>query len=503
MKIMKNKKKLSRNIILSGLALTTITGILALSIDSFGSQPLASVEHNINKSKSTRALPPTGTQTRITAIPAGTRSYNAYPFQLSTSGGETGFGNIFDFIQVTGSANPTDPEVTTTFGTPTLTGVIGTGTNSGIYTITVTIQPYYLASGVLSNQPLVQTVSVNDLMSLTAATTLRQIANPSKQDTYASDEIQPGEDNQYLAARKYVGMQNPIVSDNRNPNRSQFDSVLRITGVRADNLRGTLLINYSILNWVSSGGGSGAAGTYEEGESKAQNASITIEGFKTVSGPTTLSPNEAISKITIPSDIVGETFTNANQWNQYFRLSNPLTARDADNTALTRIKQVKVVQANDAEGTVEVELIVTGGYVNDNNLPIEQSVDATIFRTVGGFKTNIVVEQDLTAVYIGIGGGVFGLIVIIVVVVLIMNQKKKNEAIKKRKSMEARLSQVGPGGIPKAGAPAAGAGMAPGMAPGKGGPGAGPGKYVPPTISIPKSNAPSAKRPSGPLPIKK
>ena len=119
---------------------------------------------------------------------------------------------------------------------------------------------------------------------------------------------------------------------------------------------------------------------------------------------------------------------------------------------------------------------------------------------VDGFSKFVDTSGDnLTLVIAGIGGGVAFIAIVIALIFFIRFQKKKNEQVRKKKSMEDKLYTMsntpkkGPGIANSAGI--APGGTAPGRAPG--GPQA-PGKYVPPTISVPKSNAPVVKRPSAP-----
>ncbi|MGL5246459.1 MAG: lipoprotein 17-related variable surface protein [Mycoplasmoidaceae bacterium] len=511
----KNKNKTSRRIVLSTLAFSSLVGVgLSLGyMNGFNLQEENLVNNQeINKKiESVDNTNPRSLETALIKNPLATFE-NYYPFEIPIPALNTNVSAndpFWDFFAINGTIKPNVDSVTFKIESVNLFNSPLQGGTPGSIIVNAEISRWVNDGGIIVTTPRKLRIQVNNLKFVEGPTTI--IANPTVKPItnvqYASDFSNPGDALTFLSPKNNI-------TNSFDPNfASKFESS-RSQPPTFDNSSGLLNVTGVIRNYINSNG------TYIPTSSgNFFSDTISIRGFKPIPGPTKFESKQPLASSTTPSVLLRNADSSGvlsqNLQDQFFEsLSNPLTFKDNTSDALipstVLIPNGFVIKdANDTEGTIKVELTVKGGYYgfDDQNrlIPVRPTVGDEPQKftfTVGGFNKFVEkVDNTMTIVIAGIGGGVAFIAVIIALVFLVRFQKKKSEQIKKKKSMDDKLYAMS--SKPKKGPEIANAtaGIAPGgMAPGRpGGPQA-PGKYVPPTISVPKSNAPVVKRPSGPTP---
>ncbi|MGL5640560.1 MAG: hypothetical protein ACRDCD_02840 [Mycoplasmoidaceae bacterium] len=516
----KKKNKIARRILLSTLTFSSLIGVgLSLSsMNGFNSKEENLIDNQKNNEiiENNNNLISTRVETNLIQSP-GVNFGDYYPFEIPIPAINT---NVLDshefwnFFDIAGSVQPNKDGVTFRVTSVSLTNN-GSNERSGVITIQAIISKWTDGTTISnSNKPL--TLVVNNLRSVSGPTNI--VANPNQKPLdnveYASDIIEQDRAIGFLVPRNHIV----------NAKNSIFDSRFQLSTTKTpsfDNISGNLTIPATIGNYIDS------SFRFVPESSGLFTRDVVIDGFKKIPGETKFVAKQPLASSTTPSVLLRSADSNGvlseRLIEQYFgEIVHPLTIKN--NVGGSLDPQTKVApngfvieEAIDEEGAIRVRLSVTGGYYGFDSqnrlIPIRPNPDGSEQKftiTIGGFSKFIEpVDNTMTIVIASIGGGVGLIAVIIALIFIIRFQKKKSEEIKKKKMMDDKLHSMS--SKPKKGPEIANAsGMTPGggMAPGRpgapGGPQA-PGKYVPPTISVPKSNAPVVKRPSGPTtpPVKK
>ncbi len=513
----KNKNKLARKIILSTLTFSSLVGV-GLSALFTNSVNLNEEKLVNNKEISKIEAKNIGTARAATTIvqKPGVVFSDYYPFELPipTVGTSIAADHPFWTFFELQNGFPLDANVKYELKSISLSNSAG-NTQGGIYSFSGSINKSYDASGAIVNSPVPINVIVRGMRSVTAPTGIsKSTVNVADPDQYASDNI--GIDGNAI---RFLSINNGITSKHPS-NSAEFDTILDVltNEIKFNNKDGSLSIPAQLRNYINSD----AAGEFMPSTSGPKPTDITvISGFKSIAGPTRFIAKQPSASATNPTTLLKNAASDGSLSDafqkQYFILENPLTIRDGAGLLVESTKLVTddaagktgfvISEPDDIKGTLKVTVTVSGGYYGEkdgNLLPMRSNTPETAEQTfsfiVDGFSKFVDTSGDnLTLVIAGIGGGVAFIAIVIALIFFIRFQKKKNEQVRKKKSMEDKLYTMsntpkkGPGIANSAGI--APGGTAPGRAPG--GPQA-PGKYVPPTISVPKSNAPVVKRPSAP-----
>ena len=518
----KNKNKLARKIILSTLTFSSLVGVglSALFTNGVNLKEEKLVNNQEISKIEEKNIVTTRAATTI-AIKNPVSFYNKrYPFELPIPTVGTSIGALDPFWNFFEIRNGFPLDATTKFELKTINlknRLSGnqTGTQNGIYSFSGTLSRSKDSSGATVTVPLPIAVSVTGMRSVTAPTGISIVPlDASDRYKYASDNTDDAGN-----ASRFLTINNGIVSM-QPENAQEFDTTLDvlIPKITFNNKGGTLTIPAELRNYIDSDD----SGKFMPRDSGPKpNTTINISGFKQIAGPTRFVAKQPAASATNPTTLLKNAASDGSLsvefQEQYFTLENPLTITSADNPTIISTKLATNVdtgktgfvisEPDDTKGTLKVTVTVTGGYYGekdgDGNLwPMrsDDTTEQTFSFIVDGFANFVDNSGDnLTLVIAGIGGGVAFIAIVIALIFFIRFQKKKNEQVRKKKSMEDKLYTMS--NTPKKGSGIANsAGIAPGgTAPGRapGGPQA-PGKYVPPTISVPKSNAPVVKRPSAP-----
>ncbi len=519
MKTIKNKNKLSKKIMISSLALSSLVGISGYIYNINQTNNLEDTSKIETKEEKfadigTKAVPTAITLKPLPGTGPGAMAYLPYPFEIDWTedtslpvNNPKRYGNFFDFFDLTGGVAWSNIR-SISFGQHTIQDAINNLPNAAIFSIPVQVRPHVSPEGELLNTAGDVRPFGAGLKSGPAITTVTPKEGVTDKGIYASDEVGKDPTTGRFVAEKYLLVSNPISTGSTDiAVKEKFDTHFEVTNVIADNISGDLRIEYNIQNTFTTqetiNGNGGYNNKVESG------VRIISDEFRTTRGPTRIDAITSTTSLIKPSSVPTGDWLDQAQMNNYFTLANVLNTDSLVNPVQsTFLERVKVTSHDDEKGTINVTAVVTGGYFDSNSVPVrDDGEEHEINLVVSGFLSAVEeVDNTLLFVGLGVGGGVFAIIIVVIIAIIMNIQKKKNIEAKKRKSMEDRLNMAGPGGQ-KSVAKGPGVGMAPGaMAPGAMAPGAtpgGPSKYVPPTISVPKSNAPQAKRPSGPLPIKK
>lgn len=512
----KNKNKLARKIILSTLTFSSLVGVGLSALFTNGvnlkeeklvnNQEISKIEE---KNIGTKSL-----ETSIVQKP-GILFNNYYPFELPIPTVGTSIDSADPFWKFFEIKNGFPLDATTTFvlRSISLANISSPANNiqAGIYSFGGDISKSKNDIGATVTIPVVLSGRVTGMRSVIAPTEISTIPNLASRYEYASDNFGLDGD-----AIRFLRIDNIITS--MVPGNNHFDTILDVKPeeVTFDNKTGTLVIPAQLRNYIDS------SGEFKpEASGPKPIETQYIKGFKQIPGPTRFVAKQPAASATNPTTLfknaAGDGSLSVEFQNQYFTLENPLTITSADSPTIISTKLATnadtgktgfvISEPDDTKGTLKVTVTVTGGYYGekdgDGNLwPMrsDDTTEQTFSFIVDGFANFVDNSGDnLTLVIAGIGGGVAFIAIVIALIFFIRFQKKKNEQVRKKKSMEDKLYTMsntpkkGPGIANSAGI--APGGTAPGRAPG--GPQA-PGKYVPPTISVPKSNAPVVKRPSAP-----
>ncbi len=508
----KNKNKLARKIILSTLTFSSLVGV-GLSALFTNSVNLKEEKLVNNKEISKIEAKNIGTTRAKTAIiqKPGVVFNDYFPFELPIPAVGTSIAAdhpFWTFFEIQ-NGFPLDENVIFELKTISLANKAN-NIQDGIYSFTGSINKSIDAGGGTVNTPVPLMLTVNNMRSVIAPTGVSiSDVNFAEPYQYASDSA--GTDGNAI---RFVSINNGVFS--KHPlNSAKFDSRLEVkqNEVTFNNKDGTLTIPSYLRNYINSD----PAGKFIPSDQGPTTEKTTINGFKKIAGPTRFVAKQPAASATNPTTLYKNAASDGSLsgafQKQYFNIDNPLTifntvTNDFDvSTKLVTNDTGKtgfvISEPDDIKGTLKVTLTVTGGYYDydeKGNLvpmrPETPTAEQTFTFIVDGFSKFVDNSGDnLTLVIAGIGGGVAFIAIVIALIFFIRFQKKKNEQVRKKKSMEDKLYTMS--NTPKKGPGIANsAGIAPGgRAPG--GPQA-PGKYVPPTISVPKSNAPVVKRPSAP-----
>ena len=512
----KNKNKLARKIILSTLTFSSLVGVglSALFTNGVNLKEEKLVNNQENSKIEEKSIGTTRAATTIVQKP-GIVFNDYYPFELpipavgSSVAKDDPFWTFFE-IQ---NGFPLDANIKYTISTVNLKNR-SDNPQGGIYSFSGLINKSYDAAGNTIDIPMPLTLSVEGMRSVTAPTgIIKSTTNVANQNEYASDNI--GVDGNAI---RFLEISNGITSKHAS-NSAEFDTTLDVVieQITYNNKNGTLSIPAELRNYINSDA-AGKFMSYKDGPKPA--TATNISGFKQIAGITRFIAKQPAASATNPTTLLKNAASDGSLsaafQDQYFTLENPLTFINSAGILDVGTKLVidetagktgfVISEPDDIKGTLKVTLTVTGGYYGekDGNLlpmrPETPTAEQKFSFIVDGFSKFVDTSgDDLTLVIAGIGGGVAFIAIVIALIFFIRFQKKKNEQVRKKKSMEDKLYTMsntpkkGPGIANSAGI--APGGTAPGRAPG--GPQA-PGKYVPPTISVPKSNAPVVKRPSAP-----
>ena len=522
----KNKNKLARKIILSTLSFPSLVGVGLSALFTNGvnlkeeklvnNQEISKIEEkNIG---TTRPAPPIVNQTTTIVKKEADSFYNLrYPFELPipTVGTSIAAGDPFwNFFEIK-NGFPLD-DTTTKFELKTINlANRAKGLQGGIYSFSGTLSKSKDSTGATVTIPVPLVVRVTGMRSVTAPTGISIVPlDALDKYKYASDNTGDAGN-----ATRFLKVSNGIYSK-VSVNSQTFDTTLDVLTpkITFNNKGGTLTIPAELRNYIDTDD----SGKFMPSDSGPKpNTTTNISGFKQIPGPTRFVAKQPAASATNPTTLLKNAASDGSLsvefQEQYFTLENPLTITSEDKPTIISTKLATNVdtgktgfvisEPDDTKGTLKVTVTVIGGYYGEENgnlLPMRSNTPETIEQTfsfiVDGFANFVDNSGDnLTLVIAGIGGGVAFIAIVIALIFFIRFQKKKNEQVRKKKSMEDKLYTMS--NTPKKGSGIANsAGIAPGgTAPGRapGGPQA-PGKYVPPTISVPKSNAPVVKRPSAP-----
>ena len=512
----KNKNKLARKIILSTLTFSSLVGVglSALFTNGVNLKEEKLVNNQENSKIEEKSIGTTRAATTIVQKP-GIVFNDYYPFELPIPKvGEfvDSTHKFWDFFEIQ-NGFPVDASVTFLLENITLQNR-ASNIQGGTYTITGRINKSLDSTGGIVTSPVTLQLAIRGMRSVTAPTGITKSSTElADSNQYASDNLGVGGN-----ANRFVVTTNGIYSKHAT-NAPKFDTLLDVktTEITFNNKNGSLSIPADLRNYIKSD----LAGTFVPSDQGPSPTTPTvISGFKKIAGPTRFVANPVAASATNPTTLLNNAASDGSLsaafQKQYFTLENPLTIIDGAGLLVDSTKLVTddatgktgfvISEPDDIKGTLKVTLTVTGGYYGekDGNLwpmrPETPAAEQKFSFIVDGFSKFVDTSGDnLTLVIAGIGGGVAFIAIVIALIFFIRFQKKKNEQVRKKKSMEDKLYTMsntpkkGPGIANSAGI--APGGTAPGRAPG--GPQA-PGKYVPPTISVPKSNAPVVKRPSAP-----
>ena len=518
----KNKNKLARKIILSTLTFSSLVGVGLSALFTNGvnlkeeklvnNQEISKIEEkNIGTTRAATTIVKKQFMVDGTT-PLVFNDY--YPFELpiptvGTSIDSTDpFWNFFE-IQ---NGFPLDASTTFVLKSISLANYDQNGTQGGIYSFAGDISKSKNHMGTIVTTPVVLSDRVTGMRSVIAPTGISTVTNLVSQYKYASDY-----EGEHGNANSFLRISNPIRS--KTGNHATVDTVLVVDPVKVtfDNKTGTLVIPAQLRNYIDSSGEFKPVATSGAKPIETQ----YVKGFNQLPGPTRFVAKQPAASATNPTTLLknaaGDGSLSVEFQEQYFTLENPLTITSKDSPTIISTKLATNVdtgktgfvisEPDDTKGTLKVTVTVTGGYYGEKAgdgklwpMRSDDTTEQTFSFIVDGFANFVDNSGDnLTLVIAGIGGGVAFIAIVIALIFFIRFQKKKNEQVRKKKSMEDKLYTMsntpkkGPGIANSAGT--APGGTAPGRAPG--GPQA-PGKYVPPTISVPKSNAPVVKRPSAP-----
>lgn len=515
----KNKNKLARKIILSTLTFSSLVGVGLSALFTNGVN--LKEEKLVNNQEISKIEEKNIGTTRV-ATTIGIKNpvsfYNErYPFELPIPTVGTSIGALdpfWNFFEIR-NGFPLDPTTKFELKTISLANRATGTTQGGIYSFSGTLNKSKDSTGATVTIPVPFVVSVTGMRSVTAPTGISIVPLD------ALDEYKYASDNTGDAggASRFLKPSNPIRS--KIPaNSPTFDTKLEVLTdyITFNNKGGTLTIPAELRNYIDSD----LSGKFMPSDSGPKpNTTSNISGFKQIPGPTRFVAKQPAASATNPTTLLKNAASDGSLsvefQNQYFTLENPLTITSADKPTIISTKLATNVdtgktgfvisEPDDTKGTLKVTVTVTGGYYGEKNgdgnlwpMRSDDTTEQTFSFIVDGFANFVDNSGDnLTLVIAGIGGGVAFIAIVIALIFFIRFQKKKNEQVRKKKSMEDKLYTMS--NTPKKGSGIANsAGIAPGgTAPGRapGGPQA-PGKYVPPTISVPKSNAPVVKRPSAP-----
>ncbi|MGL5591186.1 MAG: hypothetical protein ACRDCF_00385 [Mycoplasmoidaceae bacterium] len=520
MKKNKKKNKIARRIVLSTLTFSSLLGV-GLSLSSISGFDLKE-ENLVNNqevnevSESANNIDTKSQKTALIRKP-GVNFSDYYPFEIPFPPINTKVPQkhpFWDFFSINGTVNP-ETDSTVTF---MITNVIytnkGDNTSSGILSITAEISRWSDEAGVPQDGKINLTSRTTNMRSVTGSTNivLNPTLKPITDVEYASDIV-----DLYVPNKTPLSFIVPINHIENAAGGTGFNSTIELNSSRPpvfDNTSGTLTVSATIKNYIDS------RNNFVPASSGSFNHTIDVPGFKRIYGPTGFSTTSLASSTT-PSVLLrnanADGLLSDELIKQFFgELKYPLTIKSSapGNPLINSTELVPnkffIKEANDKDGTVTVEITVKGGYYgydnNGNLVPIRPNTseqEQTFSFVVAGFSKFIEqADNTLIIVSAAIGGGVGFIALVVGLIFFIRFQKKKTEEIRKKKSMDDKLHSMS--SKPKKGPEIANASMGPGpggIAPGRpgapGGPQA-PGKYVPPTISVPKSNAPVVKRPSGP-----
>lgn len=503
--MIKSKNKIARRIVLSTLTFSSLLGVgLSLNfINSIDLNEESLVNSNEINNFEEESVPSTKATATAIVRKSGVNFSNYYPFEvipdIKLDTPILPDDDFWNFFEIAGNIQPNVSDVTFKVKRVSLDNKTS-NTQSGIFSLTGEMSRWTDGTNI-SNSPTDFTIRVTGMRSVTDRTIVvhNTLERPKGDEEYASDNLKESS----LNPVRFITTTNGI-SSRVNPD---FDTTIAAgSDITFDNSNGSLTIPGIITNYVD------VNGNYVKSPSTQR---VTINGFKRIDGPTEFkaTENARLSRPSIIFETSNSGVLNESLQEQFFgKLLNPLTVKNTSGLLVPNTKVVNngfvVSEPNDTEGTIKVTLTVTGGYYgydNQNRLvpitpnsPSDTQTFSFIVGDIGKFVEKV--DNTLTIVIAGIGGGVAFIAILVALIFFIRFQKKKNEEVRKKKSMEDKLYSMS--SKPKKGPETSNSvGMAPGggMAPGMG-PGSAPGKYVPPTISVPKSNAPVVKRPSGPVP---